>query len=313
MSLFKTNPRLSHTRYKAASRPLLGSSWFTAVVDFINTRFTSETAMNVDTVTEATTDNGVVIENVRFKDGSVTSAVTMVDGYPIWNGVDPSDWIVFLDDFINPPLDDTTGEITSYVVTRGGGTAGTVVSPYDGLGGILQIVSDGDDNDDCYLTSPPEAFLFDTDKKLVFKCRITPVEADTNKCNWVIGLSDTVAADFMQDDGAGPAASYDGAVFFKVDGDLNVGFETSNAGDQVTVADVGTMVSGTAMNLAFVYDYNDGTTGYITPYINGVAGTAHAITIAGLQEMHLIMGVKSGSAAEETFLVDYVAIAQERR
>jgi len=311
MSLFNTNPRLSHTRYKAASRPFLGSSWFTAVVDFINTRFTSETAMNVDTITEATTDEGVTIENVLLKDGVITSKSTILEGFPLWNGIDPSDWVLFIDDFINMPLD--TGEITHWTITRGGGTAGTAVTAYDGLGGLLQIVSDGDNNDDCYVTSRTEAFLFDTDKKFAFKARIIPKEADTNKCNWVVGVSDTVAADFMQDGGAGPAATYDGAVFFKVDGDLNVGFETSNAGDQVTKADLSTMTADTAINLAFIYDYNDGTTAYITPYVNGVAGGAHAITIAGLQEMHLIMGVKSGSDAEETLLVDYVAIAQERR
>lgn len=250
--------------------------------------------------------------NVLYVDGLLSSN-ELAYGFPIWNGIDPSDWILFLDDFISPPIDDTTGEITSWAVTRGGGTAGTVVSPADGLGGWLAIVSDGDDNDDCYITSHSEAFKFDTDKKMIFKARISLTEADTDKANWVIGLSDTVAADFLQDNGAGPAASYDGAVFFKEDSDMSIQFETSNAGDQVTNDDLADFASATVYNLTFVYDPNDGVTGYITPYVNGVAGTRHSITIAGLQEMHIIAGVKSGSAAEETLQVDYIAVAAERR
>jgi hypothetical protein len=253
----------------------------------------------------------VPLGNVVYAD-SVLSNNAIAYGFPIWNGVDPSDWITFMDDFICPALDDVTGEVTEWAVTRGGGDASAAVTSKDGLGGWLTLTSDGDDNDDCYVTSRSEAFIFSTDKKMIFKARILLEEAATDDANWCIGLSDTVAADFLQDDGDGPAATYDGALFFKVDGTMIIQFETSNGGTQVTQS-LATFVTDTIYNLAFVYDYNDGVTGYITPYVNGVAGSRHAITIAELEEMHLIMGVKSGGDNEETLEVDYVAVAAERR
>ena len=313
MSIFNTNSRLSLTRYKAAGKPTLGNSWFTAVANFIATRFTTETAMNVDTITEATADEGVTIESIRIKDGAITSAVSAVDGFPAWNGVDPSDWVMYIEDFL--AVDQTTvsagadSSLGYNIVSDDVGATGAA----DGLGGWLNVVTGGTDNNETYLASIPESFIFATDKKLVFKCRITPTEANTNACNWIIGLSDTVGANTLQDDGDGPAASYDGAVFFKVDGDLNLGFETSNAASQTTTAAASTITSGTTVNLAFVYDYNDGTTATVTPYINGTAGTAHSITISGLQEIHILIGVKAGSGNAETLPVDYIAVAQERR
>jgi len=255
--------------------------------------------------------SGVELDGVTIKDGSILSAVSPVQGFPIWNGIDPSDWITFIEDFISVPLDDTTGFPTGWVIVSD--DAGTTGDEVDQLGGWLRVACTGTDNDETYLSTLGESFIFATDKKFVLKCRVQLTEAATDDANWVIGVSDTVGADFLQDDGAGPAASYDGAVFFKVDGTLKIQFETSNAAAQVTNATLADFVSGTSYNLAFVYDYGDGVTGSITPYVNGVAGTAHAITIAGLQEMHFVMGVKAGGANAESFLVDYIAIAQERR
>lgn len=250
--------------------------------------------------------------SVLYVDG-ILSANPLVYGFPIWNGIDPSDWIVWMDDFIG--ADATTisagadSSLGYNIVSDGVGATGIS----DGLGGWLDIVTGGSDNNETYFASVGEAFLFDTDKKLAFKARIKLTEANDDDANWIIGLSDNGAANFLQDDGDGPAASYDGAVFFKVDGTMTIQFETSNAATQVTNAALATFVSGTTYNLTFVYDYNDGVTGYITPYVNGVAGTRHAITIAGLQEMHVVMGVKAGGGNAETFQVDYVAVAQERR
>jgi len=267
----------------------------------------------VDTINESTSANGVSIDSVLIKDGAILSNVAAVQGFPIWNGVDPSDWITYIDDFINPDITTISAGADSTlgynIVSDDVGTTGVE----DGLGGWLEVASGGTNNNETYLASTNEAFLFDTDKKFVFKCRVKLTEAATDDANWVIGVSDTASADFLVDDGAGPAASYDGAVFFKVDGTMKIQFESSNAGTQVTNATLATFVSGTAYNLAFVYDYGNGTTGSITPYVNGTAGTAHAITIAGLQEMHLVMGVKAGGSNAESLMVDYVAIAQERR
>jgi hypothetical protein len=309
MSIFKIVPDLNFAKYHAASKPRI-ADWANAIADFINHRFTDENDLNVDTITEATENSGVTIESVTFKDGAMVSNLSAASGFPVWNGVDPSDWIIFMDDFITPAIDDIANGSMGYaVVTDAIGTTGVE----DGLGGWLEVNATNTDNNETYLSSATEAFKFDTDKKLLFKCRIKLTEANTDDANWVIGLSDNAAANFLQDDGDGPAASYDGAVFFKEDGDMSIQFETSNAATQVTNDDLGDFVSGTTYNLAFMYDYNDGTTGIITPYLNGVAGDAHNITISGLEEMHIVIGVKAGDTNAESLLVDYVTVIQERR
>ena len=182
----------------------------------------------------------------------------------------------------------------------------------DGAGGILILGTDVDDNDEAYVSSIAEIFKFAANKPLWFEASVALIESAVNKLNMIIGLSDTVGANSLLDNGAGPMASYDGAVFFKVDGGTVWQFETSDAGTQVTNSNVAARVSGAAIRLGFIFDPNDGDTGKITPYINGVAGTTHDIALSGLEEMHILFGIKNGSAAPETSIIDYVRVLQVR-
>jgi len=284
---------------------------FNPVVNKLNELSNEEGVVNADTISEQTSGSGVTVDGVLVKDGSIVSALPIVTGFPIWNGVDPSDWITYIEDFINIPIDDTTGIPTAWTINTDDstGTGGVI----DQLGGWMNVKAANTDNFGTTLSTIGESFLFDTDKKFVLKCRVQITEANTDDSNWAIGVSTVATKDFLQDNAAGPAATYDGAVFFKIDGTMKIQFETSNAGTQVTNATLADFASATSYNLAFVYDYADGVTGSITPYVDGVAGTAHAITIAGLETMHFIMSVKTGDTNAEQFLVDYVAIAQERR
>jgi len=215
----------------------------------------------------------------------------------------------FLDDFYE--VSDTTAtDLSRYATVADGAGA---LTQLDAAGGVGVITSGATDNDEIYISSMSESFLFAANKPLWFEARIIPVEVATNKLNLIIGLSDTVGANTLQDNGAGPAASYDGAVFFKVDGGTTWSFETSNAGTQVTTNSLGTATSGTAVRIGFIFDPNDGTTGKITPYVNGVAvATAHSITLSGLEEMHILFGIKAGSAAAETSKVDYIRVLAVR-
>jgi hypothetical protein len=216
------------------------------------------------------------------------------------------DYIGHRDDF---HAYDSTATVGGYAEVSDGGT----IAAEDGKGGVLSIATGGVDNNESYVSSITEKFIFETDKKLWFECKFALTEADTDKANFIIGLSDTVGANTLVDNGAGPAASYDGAVFFKVDGGTVFQFETSNAASQVTSTDVGDFTSATDFRVGFMYDYNDGVTAKVTPYIDGVqAGLAHDLTIAGLAEMHVLLGVKAGSGNAETLKVDYVEIVQER-
>jgi hypothetical protein len=50
----------------------------------------------------------------------------------------------------------------------------------------------------------------------------------------------------------------------------------------------------------------------ITYYYNGSSAGTQSITIAGLEEMHLIFGNKAGGTNAETLEIDYLYVEQQR-
>jgi len=227
------------------------------------------------------------------------------------SGGELRDWYHFHDDFLYGY--DTTFDWA--VVEDAGADTGDALT--DAAGGILNVGCDGDDNDECYVSSKAEIFKFAASKPLIFEARIQLTEANTDDANWIIGLSDTVAANSLVDNGAGPMASYGGAVFFKVDGSMYIGVETSNTTTQATSATALAFVSATWYTLRFEFDPNDGTTGKVTFFAASGTGAFQRlaqkdITLASLAEMHVLLGVKAGGANEENLLVDYVDIWAKR-
>ena len=214
--------------------------------------------------------------------------------------------IEFFDDFFTY---DDTATVGDYVEVHDG-TPATAAT--DAAGGVFSMACGATDENETYVSSMHEVFKFTTTEMLWFEARVKLTEAATDDANIIVGLSDTVAADSMLDAGAGPMASYDGAVFFKVDGGTVWQFETSNAATQKTLTSAGAFTDGAWTKLGFLYDYNDGVTANVTPFVNGVAGTAQTLTIAGLEEMHILLGVKAGGSNAETLLVDYVHVVTER-
>lgn len=211
---------------------------------------------------------------------------------------DPKGYSLFRDDYFNA---DTTFNYA--LVTDSGGSATST----DATGGICTISTAGADNDESYLSTYAENWKFAASKPMWFEAYVAGVGSH----NFIVGVSDTVGANFLLDTEAGPAASYDGAVFF-VDGGSVWKFETSNAGTQVTNTSLGAYATTVGVRLGFIFDPNDGTTGKITPYFNGVAGTTHDITLSGLEEMHIVVGAKAKTAAAAVINIDYVQALQVR-
>lgn len=227
---------------------------------------------------------------------------------------DPSVASVFYDDFFIQPGTKASAAGNYVIVEDDGADGADAVS--DAAGGIYIHYADGDDNDEAYLISAHETWKFAAGKSLWFEAKCGVIEGATNEAQFIVGLMDAAGADAVQDTEAGPAATYDGAVFFKVGGALSYYAESSNAGTQVTSAALGAIVSGTANKFGFFFksESTADTTGTIQFYVDGVAvGDAHTITLAGLEEMHFVIGVKSGAnAAEDAFFIDYVKIVQIR-
>lgn len=191
-----------------------------------------------------------------------------------------------------------------------------LVAVADAANGQITLAATANtDNHACTIASFGESWLCASGKELWFEAGVTCTESAATLANLAIGLSDSPGANFLQDDGAGPPASHDGLVFFKVDGGAVWQFESSNAAAQDTNTDAGAFTSGTQQRVGFHFD-GTATTGVITPYIDDVADDTVSVTLAALGEMELVASVKNGGAggavAIETLYIDYIKIVQLR-
>jgi hypothetical protein len=197
----------------------------------------------------------------------------------------------------------------TYVETTGGAGANAF---QDAANGIYNVVTAATDNDHHAMSSVNQSWLFASGKKLWFEARFKLAEATTNESAWWFGFTDTLTTGGLQANAAGPLTSYDGALIWKDEGTMAIDFETSNATTQATTTNMATFVTNTWTTVGFYFD-GTATTSVITPYVDNTAGTAQNITLAGLEEMDLVFGVKAGpTAAAETLQVDYVHVIQLR-
>lgn len=195
-------------------------------------------------------------------------------------------------------------------LTNDGGTGTNALN--DAAGGTYSIKTAAADNDYHVMYSDAEVFKFAAGKPLQFGCKMVLTEANTDDANIVIGLADGPdTGAIIQDNGAGPPSSFDGALFYKIDGTLTWFFQTANATTKTTTS-LGTFVSGTTYELAFAYrtsSTND-TVATILPMVNGTQYEAHRITVSGLEEMNIFAGVKAGGANAETLALDWIGARQ---
>lgn len=205
--------------------------------------------------------------------------------------------------------------------------AGTHTLDADGVGGILQLINDATDNNEQYRESP-ERWKIADDKPIVFECRAKFVEANTDDNNVIIGLMDAPGANTLLDNGAGPKASYSGAVFFKVDGGTKWQVESSEGSTQTTHTTEHTAgggwqtvriiirpISSTEAEVEFWIDPNGGQDFQqvredgVTPRVPNIK---HTVDYSSTTELAIVMGQKNGDTNAETLEIDYVACFQKR-
>lgn len=215
------------------------------------------------------------------------------------------------DDFYRGPSTQAGAPVTDSDLYDASGAAGTIAdgATTEALHGAVKITTGATANNDIYLWTLKQTVKFIAGKKASFKARVKVTEGNTDDAIVVVGLSDTTAADFMLDTTGGPAASYDGAVFYKVSSSSAWQAETSESTNQATDTNAGTLVSATWQTLELHWDGK----GFVTFYVDGKEGARLAIaTASALEEMNVIMGLKAGSNNAEVMLVDYWEVAQER-
>ena len=242
---------------------------------------------------------------------------------PVWEGApsaSPYEYYEVFEDFMYP-ASATVSDLTAWTISGDGATGTNAFQ--DAVGGVFNLVTAAADNDYHHMSLQHEAFKFAAGKRLWLEARVKLSEGTTNESTWWVGLTDTLTTGGMQANAAGPLASYDGALIYKTpETALTLNFESSNAGTQVTSSAEATSVSNTWTRVGFFFDggnSSSATTATLTPFyaVNDsntfVRGAAQTITLSGLEEMHLVIGVKAGpTAAAETLQIDYIKCVAER-
>lgn len=233
-------------------------------------------------------------------------------------------------------FDDFFHYVTADDFTTVAGDSGTVAAS-DAAGGVLVITASDateGDNDQTYAKGTQEVFKFATDKPLFFAAKIKPWANTIASINPIVGLKDAVAADSMQDNGDGPAASYSGAVFFGADGTNYWQCEASIAGTQTPTTAINTgkaignnawdilvietiPISSTQTEVHFFFG-NEESSGDVSLEEVGFHSVNQrlvcpTITHTDATEMQICLGVKDGAANNGAKLyVDWVYAAQRR-
>jgi hypothetical protein len=209
------------------------------------------------------------------------------------------------------------GEWTTVATDSGTATVG------DAANGELSLTpSDGTvgDNDEIYVKATNETLLFANNRAICFSALVKWTEGDTNHLNVAIGFMNAVAADSILDNGAGPKASFSGAVFYKVDGGT-VWRCRSSLGTTNTDSITNITAGGSAYQLLEIeFRAIDAALGEISFLVDGqVVRDAnnfpikHQITYTSATEMQAFAGAKNGEATTvETLKIDAMAYWQSR-
>ncbi len=217
-------------------------------------------------------------------------------------------------------LADQTNEWTS--VADGAPTEANA-SDLNGVVAIQTAVNVSNEN--IFYTKYPH-WKFQADKRLSFQARVKCDYTANEAPSILAGLGSSVAANLLDDDGAGPLdTTYDGAFLYRIEGTgvpaSAWSFLGSNAASKSTPITFGTFADNTWDVMGFDYFYGDGTTGILRPYYShdGGAfnyGASHPIAISGLDAMmYAILALKNPSEDDQnanTLSADYVTVWQER-
>lgn len=189
----------------------------------------------------------------------------------------------------------------------------------DAAGGILALTTGAIDNNEAYVRTTNEVFKFAADKPLVLEARLQFTEANTDDANVIAGVMDAVGADSILDNGAGPKASYSGAVIYKLDGETVWRAQTSIATTKTTTASNKTAGGSSYQVLAIGFRPVSATLAEVVFFVDGEqlrdangAPFKHQFTYTSATEMQAFAGVKAGGAASEVANIDYLGAYQLR-
>ncbi|MCC9608525.1 hypothetical protein LOC68_09835 [Blastopirellula sp. JC732] len=201
--------------------------------------------------------------------------------------------------------------------------ASAAIGVTDASGGVLSIATGATsaaDNDGCYLATKGEVIKMDHSFVLKSKFKYSEAGADVANVVAIGCMNNAAVGTVLAANGAGPAASFYGAMIYKVDGETTWKC-VSSAGATQYIDDTG--VTAASSELAgFEIQFEvlpGGAYGRFVFLIDGRVCTkatsnlnepiTHEVPLSGATEMNVLCGGQTGSAAEEVFYLDAIAFA----
>lgn len=189
-----------------------------------------------------------------------------------------------------------------------------------GAGGVLELETDGDDNDAVCIETR-ELFKLAANKPIYFKARLK-VDKNTTTDNYAFGLCDAPTLDApLADDGGTLAVPNDGIIFYTRDltAETTWGLHTEiGTSGSSTLTDVA-VDDDTFHEFAFEAQPKSATEISVRPFIDGAQcldsngnKIEHTIVLGTATEMALFFAAKTGAAAVSKLTVDYVYCGQTR-
>lgn len=219
-------------------------------------------------------------------------------------------------------FDDFDWLITVHRWTTQVADGGAVTIDTSVAGGRVKLTdASASDNDEVYVGGSNATFLFANQKPLWFEASIQFAEANTSAANVGIGLMSTaVGADMLLDDGGGPAASYTGALFFKVDGGTTWNVESSVGATQTTYDTTITAGGSSAQRVAIEFMPRTSTVADLSFFLDRGGTSSKGFELVRKQNytytsaaaVKPVVLLKHGSTTTETVYCDYVRCFQLR-
>lgn len=193
----------------------------------------------------------------------------------------------------------------------------------DAAGGVIKGTSIAIDNNEAYLLSTKELFLFAENKPITAVCRLAFAQANTDDINVMFGLCDAVGADTIVNNGAGPKTTASGVAFECRDGETEWrvwnSISTAQTSTLLSAANsldktAKTSASGASTYQRLKIECNpySSTNQRVDYFINDVLVYSYDMVYTGATEMNLFVGLKLGGATIESVLVDYLGAWQKR-
>ena len=205
--------------------------------------------------------------------------------------------VSYIEDFVNLPVDDTTGDPlawTTTVVEAGSGT--TTFASTDASGGKAIITTAGNEDDGGNYQLNGESFETTSDQDLYFGTKLAINDADNTDIIVGLAVTDTTLLGGLAD----------GIYFESVDGSASISTVTEASSTETQNDSAGTLVDATEIELEFYYD---GTAGNVEFYIDGKLVNTHTTNIPSTQ-MRVSVHFLTGEATANTCTIDWIRCIQ---